>query len=158
MKNLLICSLLSLLGSCSLFSHVPQSVIEGQRAVYQSAITAEQNANKIIDRYVKDTKASVTYHLHYVCEKEILELEDEDDDYPQWTENRKETLRNERDRKIKRAHADIDKIAKEMRQQIMRNAHITRRLVGSVYNYLSTTPVEVDNIGYWVEQLHNGSK
>jgi len=159
MKNLLICLSLSLLGSCSLFSHAPSSVIEGQRAVYQSVIMSEQNANKIIDRYVKDTKASVTYHLHYVCEKKILSLEeDQDDEYPQWTETQKQRYRNTRDEKIKKSLADIDAIAKNMRLQISENAQIARRLTASVYNYLSTTPVEVDNIGFWIEQLHNGSR
>lgn len=159
MRNLLICLPLLLLGSCSLFSHAPPSVVEGQRAVYQSVIMSEQNANKIIDRYVKDTKASVTYHLHYVCEREIRHLEEEDDgEYPSWLESRKSTLRNNRDEKIKKSMADIDKIAKDMRLQISENAQVARRLTASVYNYLSTTPVEVDNIGFWINQLHNGSR
>ena len=155
MKNLLICSLLSLLASCSLFHTTPPSVVNGQRAVYQGIALMKENTDKIIDRYVADTKAAVTYHLHFVCEKEILALDDEDyEGYTDtWTETRRERLRKQRDDKIKSSFADIDKIAEGMRTRVSENNEIIRKLVGSVYNYLSTTPIGIDNIGFLIEKL-----
>jgi len=115
----------------------------------------KENTDKIIDRYVADTKAAVTYHLHFVCEKEILALDDEDyEGYTDtWTETRRERLRKQRDDKIKSSFADIDKIAEGMRTRVSENNEIIRKLVGSVYNYLSTTPIGIDNIGFLIEKL-----
>lgn len=160
MKNLLICSLLSLLAGCSLFHTTPPSVVNGQRAIYQGIALMQDNTNKIIDRYVTDTKASVTYHLHFVCQKEIMSLDDDEyEGYTDtWTETRKQRLRKQRDDKIKSSFADIDKIAEEMRIQVSQNNEIVRKLVGSVYNYLSTTPIEVDNIGFLIEKLDAATK
>jgi len=120
----------------------------------------QDNTNKIIDRYVTDTKASVTYHLHFVCQKEIMSLDDDEyEGYTDtWTETRKQRLRKQRDDKIKSSFADIDKIAEEMRIQVSQNNEIVRKLVGSVYNYLSTTPIEVDNIGFLIEKLDAATK
>ena len=161
MKTALICLCLSLLSGCSLFSHIPDNVIRGQRTIYENVNVSEENANQIIDRYVKDTKAAVTYHLHYVCEKEILDV-DQGDSYEgysdEWKEGRKDRLRKQRDDKIKSSFDDIDKIAEEMRAQITLNSQIARKLVGAVYNYLSTTPIEVDDIDFWIEKLKNGQR
>ena len=41
--RLLISLLISLLSSCGLFADTPQSVIEGQRAIYQGILLAEEN-------------------------------------------------------------------------------------------------------------------
>ena len=160
MKNLLICSLFSLLASCSLFHTTPPSVVNGQRAIYQGVSLMHDNTNKIIDRYTADTKASVTYHLHFVCEKEILALDDENHEgyTDTWIETRRGRLRKQRDDKIKSSLADIDKIAEGMRTQTSENNEIIKRLVGSVYNYLSTTPSGIDNIDFLIEKLDAATK
>ena len=64
-------TLLVLLCSCSLFTTTPQKVIEGQRAVYQGILLAEENDEMIIKRYIEDTKAAVTYHVNFVLEPKI---------------------------------------------------------------------------------------
>jgi len=157
MKRLLICSLLSLLSSCSLLEKTPSSVINGQKSIYQGIIVLEENANKIIDRYVEDTKASVTYHLHFVCEKTIQDLVEEynDSEYDNntYVEQRSDYHRKKRDQKISKAHADIDKIAKQMRRDVSNNHIIIKKLTAAIYNHMSTTPIEVDNLDFWVDRL-----
>lgn len=157
MKALLIglCSLL--LASCSLFERTPDSVVRGQRAIYQSVAVLEQNTNIIIDRYVEDTKKAVTYHLHFVCEKQILDLQGSDYD-EEYINQRSEYFRSQRDRKIKEALEDIDEIALGMREQTATNHQLMRKLIGAVYNYLSTTPIEVDDIDFWIDRLKQASE
>ena len=164
MKNLLICSLLSLLAGCSLFYTTPPSVVNGQRAVYQGITLMKENSDTIIDRYATDTKSAVTYHLHFVCETRIKDIDtgfyDDWDDASRdnYTEQESERFRSQRDRKIKSAHSDIDKIAEEMKRGVAINHNAMRKLVSAIYNYLSTTPIEVDNIGFLIEKLDAATK
>jgi len=157
MKSLLICLSLLLLGGCGLFHETPPSVVKGQRAVYESVLLLEENSNEIIDRYVEDTKAAVTYHLYFVCENRIKDIERQvySDEY---IKRRSDELRSERDHKIRDAHKDIDKIASEMRLQISTNHNVVRKLIAAIYNYMSATPIELDQLDFWVDKLHKVSQ
>jgi len=157
MKNLLICLSFLLLGGCGLFHETPPSVVRGQRAVYESVLLLEENSNEIIDRYVADTKAAVTYHLHFVCEIKIKDLEGQtySDEY---IKRRSDEYRDDRDDKIQKAHKDIDKIATEMRSQVSKNHSVVGKLVAAIYNYMSATPIELDQLDFWVGKLHQVSQ
>ena len=152
-KSLLISTSLLLLASCSLFEKTPDSVVNGQRAIYQGIILAEENDNIIINRYVQDTKAAVTYHINYVYEPRIDAIRKE----PSLTKEQKSEqiakLERERQSELDKVYADIEQIASELRSQAMNNHAITKKLVESIYNYLSTNPIEIDNIEFWIDKL-----
>lgn len=148
----LICTLALLLPSCSLFQTTPDPVIKGQRAVYQSVLIGEASAMKLIDRYVEDCKKLVAYHENYIMQLDI-------DDTMQMTQNPEERARyhraseTNRDKKLKRAYDLIDKRVVKMRANVKKHYSISLRLVGSVYNYLSTSPIEIDNMEFWINKL-----
>ncbi len=156
-KTLLICSLVSLLCSCHLFQTTPQSVIEGQRAVYQGVLLAEQNDNKIIDQYISHTKASVTYHINFLFEPQIHMIRINPDLSRSEKSAEITIIEQMRQAKLDEAFTNIERIAGEMRMQAMQNHAITKRLIESVYNYLSTSPIEIDNIPFWIKKLEQAS-
>lgn len=153
MKTLYICLLPLLLTGCSLFEKTPQRVVEGQRAVYQGILLAEENDNKIIDRYLQDCKATVTYHINFVFEPKIHAIRKQANLSREQKSEQIAALERERRAQLDAAFADIEKIAEDMRSQAMRNHKVTKRLVESIYNYLSTSPIEIDNIEFWIEKL-----
>lgn len=160
MRTLLIGFTLSLLSSCSLFSEAPENVIRGQRMLYTGITLLEENALKIIDEYEDKCKKLTTYHLHFVCEDQIKDFEKNEGWSQEYINSRSEHARKERDRKIKSAFDDIEKIANEMRETTTVNHELLRKMIGAVYNYLSTSPIEVDDVDFWVEkfqQATNGS-
>lgn len=144
--------LLLALSGCSLFTVTPSSVTNGQRAAYNGVSLLQNRAEAIINRYAEDCKKAVQYHLHYVCEKEILDLQNSGWN-KEYIDSQEIKLRKKRDEKIVKAHQDIDEIADDMRKQVKQNHEVVRQLIGAVYNYLSTTPIEVDGIDYLVEKL-----
>ena len=156
-KLLLIGVAFLLLPSCSLFEATPQKVVNGQLAVYQSVIIAEKNALQLLDVYVRDCKKLAAYHENYIMQLDI-------DDTMRTVEDAEKraiyhrTSETNRDRKLKRAYDLIDKKAEKMRQQIKKHHKVSLKLVDSVYNYLSTTPINIDNLEYWIEQLDETSK
>ena len=138
---------LLLLTSCSLFSGTPSSVLEGQRAVYQGLTIAEENDNEILKRYEEDNKTAVTYHINYVYEQKIMEataLGNEDEVL---------ALQQERDAKLADVYADIEKNTEEMRVKTLQNLKIIKQLTKSVYSYMSTQPLEVDNMDFWIQKM-----
>ena len=157
MKLPLICTLALLLSSCSLFQTTPDSVIKGQRAVYQSVLVGEASAMKLIDRYVEDCKKLVAYHEYYIM---LLDIQDtEGREWDRETKNRHNKSAQEyRDKKLKKSYDLIDKRADKMREDVKKHYGISLRLVGSVYNYLSTSPIEIDNMEFWIEKLDRISK
>lgn len=157
MKSLLICAATLLLGGCSLFEETPQKVIAGQRAVYQSVLVGEAHAMELINRYVIDTKKAVAYHENYIFQLDVEVIQSRD-----WEQQSKvaSIIRAEkkRDEKLQKSYDAIDVRAEEMRAQIREHYALTLRLVGSVYNYLSTSPIEIDNMEFWIEKLDEISK
>ncbi len=159
MKKTFFISLLALLlGGCSLFEKTPQPVIEGQRAVYQGILIAEENINKIIDRYIADNKAAVTYHVNYVYEPKIDFIRRNPDLSREQKSEQIAELERFRQARLDEVFADIERIAEDMRSQAMKHHKVTKRLVESIYNYLSTSPIEVDNIEFWIEKLKQVSE
>lgn len=157
-QTLLICLLSLLLSGCSLFEKTPQNVVEGQRAVYQGILIAEENDNLIIDRYIADNKQAVTYHINYVFEPQIDAIRRNPDLSREQKSEQIAVLEVERQAKLDVIFADIERIAENMRSQAMKNHKATKRLVESIYNYLSTSPIEVDNIEFWIEKLKQVSE
>lgn len=159
MKRLLICLSFLLLTSCQgLFGGTPQSVINGQRAIYQSVLIAEENDNKIINRYIQDTKAAVTYHINYVFEPSIDAVRK---DLNLSSDEKSEqilTIERNRQAKLDAAYVDIERIAEDMRSQAMQHHGITRKLAESIYNYLSVTPIGIDNLDFWIEKMQQVQK
>jgi len=155
-KTIAISSLL-FLNSCYLFTESPQAVVDGQRAVYQSLIFAQENNEKLLDKYAEDNKAAVVYHLNFIYEPKLLEVKVD----LTMTEADKVAklilLEKERDQKLIETFRLIDQNVEEMRGKALANIEIGKRLAESVYNYLSTSPIEVDNIEFWINQLEQTS-
>lgn len=153
MKTLLIGLLVLLLSSCSLFEKTPQRVVEGQRAVYQGILIAEENDAKIIKRYIEDTKSMMVYHVSFVFEPKINAIREN----PALGQEEKSVqiaeLERQRQTQIDEAFGNIENIAEDMQLQVMKNHKITRKLVESIYNYLSTSPLTIDNLEFWIEKL-----
>ena len=158
MKTLLIGLLVLLLSSCSLFEKTPQRVVEGQRAVYQGILLAEENDAKIIKRYIEDTKATITYHVNFVLEPKINAIRENPDLSREEKSEQIAVIERKRQAQLGETFGNIEKIAEDMRLQVMKNHNITKKLVESIYNYLSTSPIEVDNIEFWIEKLKQASK
>lgn len=152
-RNLVIVSL-PLLAGCSLFHSTPDSVIEGQRTVYTGLQYTREHIELIVDRYVKDNKAAVTYHINFVYEPRIEEIRLD----PSLSREQKSTaitiLETERDNKLEEAFASIDRIGDELRDPAIQNLDIVVKMVGSIYDYMSTTPISVDSLPFWIEQLN----
>lgn len=155
MKTRLIGALVLLvtLCSCSLFSETPQRVVEGQRAVYQGILLAEENDEMILKRYVEDTKSAITYHINFVLEPKIQAIRENPDLTREMKSEQIAAIEVQRQAQLDEAFANIERIAGEMRSKAMQNHSVTKRLVESIYNYLSTSPIEVDNIEFWIEKL-----
>jgi hypothetical protein len=158
MRILLIGLLALLLGGCSLFEKTPPRVVEGQRAVYQGILLAEENDEKIIKRYIEDTKAAITYHVNFVLESKIDAIRKNPDLNREERSKQIAVIERQRQTQLDEAFGNIEKIAGEMRAQVMKNHRVTKKLVESIYNYLSTSPIEVDNIQFWIEKLKQVSK
>ena len=154
MKLPLICISFLLFTSCSLFESTPTVVLEGQRAVYQSVITGEEHTTRIIDTYVSHCKKASAYHVNYV-----FQLKVNDNNNTDWDKESKRHWNNvaeeNRDASLKKAYGLIDKHARSMRNGMKKRNKIALRLIASVYNYLSTHPIEVDSIPFWIDKLKN---
>ena len=140
-------------SSCSLFADTPEKVKEGQRAVYQGLLLAEENDIEILKRYEEDNKAAVTYHINYVYELKIDKVRR---DAGLTDEEKLDTialLEAERDESIRDTFVDIDANVQQMRDKSGQNLRLTMKLAKSVYSYLSTTPLTIDNVDFWIEKL-----
>jgi hypothetical protein len=133
-------------------------VVEGQRAVYQGILLAEENDAKIIKRYIEDTKATITYHVNFVLEPKINAIRENPDLSREEKSEQIAVIERQRQAQLDEAFGNIEKIAEDMRLQAMKNHAVTKKLVESIYNYLSTSPIEVDNIEFWIEKLQQASK
>lgn len=158
MRTLLISLLVLLFSSCSLFEKTPESVVKGQRAVYQAVLVAEENDEIIIKRYIEDNKLAVVYHIEFVYEPKIDFVRRRTDLSPEQKSEQIAELERLRQNAIDAAFGDIERIAEDMRAQVIKHHTATRRLIESIYNYLSTSPIEVDNIEFWIEKLKQVSE
>ena len=153
MKYPLIGFCLLLLNSCSLFVTTPEGVVEGQRGVYQGVLIAEENTRAILLRYEEDNKAAVTYHTNYVFEPRIDAIRRNPDLTREEKSEQIAELERQRDAALQDAYAAIEENVAEMSTTTFQNYSILKKLVESVYNYLSTSPIEIDNIEFWIEKL-----
>lgn len=158
MKRLLICTLALLLSSCSLFHTTPPAVIKGQRAVYQSVLVGEAAAMKLIDQYEEDSKRLVTYHANYVFQLKLKDIDNsaepgEDESWRPSLDTQRKNAEEKRDQEVKKAFVLIDKRVAKMREDTKKHYAISQKLVGAVYNYLSTSPIEIDNMEFWINKL-----
>lgn len=154
MKSIVISLSLLLLASCSLFSETPTSVIEGQRGAYQGILVVEENYIEILKRYEEDTKAAITYHVNYIYEPRINDIRENPDLSREEKSEQIASLERQRQEEIQSAFTEIENNVKEMREQALGNTEILKKLVESVYNYISTTPIQIDNIEFWIEKLN----
>lgn len=158
MKRLLICTLVSLLSSCSLFETTPDAVVKGQRAVYQSVLVVEATTEAIITQYVKDCKKLIMYHTNYVFQLRLKEIESwEENDWRDENEY-KHRAEEKKDNEIAKAFKSLEERAGKLRAEAKRNHSLALRLAASVYNYLSTSPIEIDNMEFWIKKLDRISK
>ena len=158
MKLPLICTTVLLLSSCSLFETTPEAVIKGQRAVYQSVLVVEATTNAILDQYMKDCKRLITYHTSYVFQLRLQEIESwEQNDWRDKAQYKQEA-EDKRDAEIAKAFKSLEERAAKLRAVAKRNHSLALRLAASVYNYLSTSPIEIDNMEFWIEKLDRISK
>lgn len=152
-SNISMVLLLLALPACSLFEKTPDSVVSGQRAVYQGLLLAEQNTEAILKRYEEDNKAAATYHINFVFEPKIDAIRRQPDLTKEEKSAQIAELEAQRDQTLQEAFAAIEKLAADMRSTSMQNLAVTKKLTESVYNYLSTSPIEIDNIEFWIEKL-----
>lgn len=153
MKLPLICTLVLLLSGCSLFEKTPPKIVEGQRAAYQGVLIAEENDRLMIERYLEDTKATIVYHVNWVVEPKIDAIRKNPDLSRAEKSEQIAELERERQSQISAVFSDIEKSADAMLSQALKNHRLTKKLIESIYNYLSTSPIEVDNIEFWIEKL-----
>ena len=158
MKKLLICTLCLLLSSCSLFQTTPDSVIRGQRAVYQSVLIVEATTNAIIDQYVNDCKKLIMYHTNYVFQLRLKEIESWEVNDWRDKDELKANAETKKNAEIAKAFKSLEARANKFRAEAKRNHSLALRMAGSVYNYLSTSPIEIDNMEFWIEKLDRISK
>ena len=159
MKKLLIYIYCLLLTSCSLFQTTPDAVIKGQRAVYQSILVNEAIAHRVIDTYVLHCKKLVMYHANYVFQLKLDEISKQEE--REWGLSKTEQKRAaevNKNAEIDKAFKSLQVKANAMRMQIKKNHAISLRLVGAIYNYLSTSPIELDNMEFWVNKLDQIAK
>ena len=158
-KTPLICGLALLLGGCSLFHTTPPAVINGQRAVYQSVLIGEAVSMKLVDQYVKDSQRLVLYHTNYVFQIKLKDIDNSEEPPANetWRKSRQERRKQaevKRDTEIKKSFDSIEKRATKMREDIKKHYTISLKLVSAVYNYLSTSPIEIDNMEFWINKLN----
>jgi len=142
-----------LLQSCSLFATTPDSVVQGQRAIYQGVVLAEENDMELLQRYRDDNQAAVTYHINFVFEPKIDAIRRDPDLSKEEKSIKIAELEKQRDLQLQNAYAAIERNAQKMQEKIMQNHMITKKLIESVYQYLSTSPISIDNIPFWIEKL-----
>ena len=148
---------LSLLASCSLFSSTPSKVIDGQRGAYQGILVVQDNVDTILNTYEEDCKAAVLYHVTFVYEEKIqavrlAELSDAD------KKREIAELESKRDEEVRSTFAKIEKRRKDMAGSVSQNIVATKKLVEAVYNYLSATPITVDNVDFWIVKIVEASR
>ena len=142
-----------LLASCSLFQTIPPKVVEGQRGVYQGILIMEQDIATILDEYEKDCKATVEYHLNFIYEPNIDAIRKSADLTKEQKSTQIAALESERDKKIQDTYIKIEAKKTSMEQQFTATSGPTKQLVESIYNYLSTTPITIDNVDYWIAKI-----
>lgn len=143
-----------LLVGCSVFHHTPESVIDGQRTVYTGLEYTRQHIELIVNRYVIDNKAAVTYHLNFVYEAKIEAIRQDSSLTREDKSLAITVLEGERDSKIKDAFGSIDRIARQLKNPAIQNLDVVVKIVGSIYDYMSTTPISVDSLPFWIDQLN----
>jgi hypothetical protein len=143
----------SLLAACSLFEKTPPQVTEGQRGTYQGLLIIEDNVKSILAEYEKDCKATISYHENFIYEQKIDVLRKDASLSKEDKSAKIAELESARDKEIQDTFAKIE--AKRTKMQTQFEATITpvKQLVESVYNYLSTTPIVIDNVDYWIAKI-----
>lgn len=161
LKGVLYGSALSLLASCSLFSSMPPKVIEGQRVAHQGLILIEDNINSILDIYERDCKAAVTYHVTFIYEPKFDEVRANEYLTEHEIGVEIDELRSKRDDEIKAAFTKIEARKQDMLASITANTMATKKLIEAVYDYMSATPIAIDNADFWIVKIveaNNGRK
>jgi hypothetical protein len=156
-----------IIAGCSLFHENPPEVTKGIRAVYQGVQANEKYTEAmLLDASVK-LKAMIEYIHNYSWQLEYQQLER---DYPieaftDWMSDearQKASEQNainkqkisallaertqERDKKIKVDQAKIDEWMKKWEGPAKENAAAMKQLLESIYNYMSTKPLSIENI------------
>lgn len=146
------------LNSCYLFTETPESVVDGQRAVYQALIIAQENNQKVLEKYAEDNKAAVLYHINFIYEPKLLEVKVDLALSEVEKVSKLTLLEKERDEQIVETFRLIDRSVAALQAKTRLNLEIGKKLAESVYNYLSTSPIEVDNIEFWINQLEKSQE
>lgn len=152
-KPLLYASLLSLLASCGMFSSFPAKVLEGQKGVYQGITILEENSIDILTLYEQDSKALVTYHANFVCETKMASVIADGSLSEQERSETIAQLQSHRDEEIRDAFAKIEEKRRSMGKVVATNAQASRKLVEAVYGYMSSTPLAVEDVDFWIQKM-----
>jgi hypothetical protein len=128
-------------------------VVEGQRGVYQGILLMEQNTTTILDEYEKDCKAAIAYHLNFIYEPKIDEIRKNARLSKEDKSTQIAALESERDKQIQDTYDKIVAKRTNMAKQATATSGPTKQLVESIYNYLSTTPITIDNVDYWIAKI-----
>lgn len=152
-KCLPIGTLIWLLGACSLFDSTPQKVVDGQRGAYQGLLVIDDNIKQILDTYETDNKAAVVYHLNFVYEQKIDAIRKNDALSDKERLGVIAELESSRTTELTEALHKIEKKKRAMLEQVDQNVFASKKLVEAVYNYMSTTPITVDNVDFWILKM-----
>jgi len=149
LKHPLIWTVMLLLASCSLFSETPPKVIEGQRGAYKGLLVIEENVSTILKVYEQDCKAAVKYHAEYIWQLKINQASLSKTLTPEL----QVTLDSERDSEITSAFSKIDQKKESLEKAVNTNFIATKQLIEAIYNYMSTTPIGIDNVDFWILKI-----
>jgi hypothetical protein len=152
-KTLLYAPFLSLLASCGMFSSFPPKVLEGQKGVYQGITILEENSVDILSLYEQDSKALVAYHANFVCETKMSQLVSDQSISDEERSKLIAELQADRDEEIRSAFAKIEEKRQSMGKVVATNAQATRKLVEAVYGYMSSTPIAVEDVDFWIQKM-----
>lgn len=158
LKTILIGLSISLLNSCSLFTTIPSKVVEGQKGAYQGLILIEESITQLLDIYERDHKAAITYHMNFIYQDRIISANQDGSLTPEERTMQVAALEAKRDSETKEIFLKIEDRRRVLASNVAPNIDATKRLLEAVYNYLSTTPVTIDNVDFWIKRLSNGSK
>lgn len=166
LKTLALASCL-ILSSCNWFTQVPESVTTGQMTAYRGVEMAERNLDRLItDCATRLRKMSVYIHNYgWQIEHDRISAEHpkhtilyyEDDEAAEHKEQENVLIEaridallkaetKKRDKKIAEDEVKIQAWEQEWRDKLTPNYIYTKKLIEAVYNWMSVSPLTIDNI------------
>lgn len=127
-------------GSCSLFTDYPEPIQAAQRNTYAGLQLLESNYNDTADYWMSQQLKIITYYENYIAELRIGNGGD------------KAAIEAELNTKLKSYKDKLTQTLEEQKSKSKKNFILVKQLAEAVYNYISTTPISLDNIDFLIDQ------